>query len=54
MAELEGYTTGYILIPLDDVALAALSDGKNKLAIHVTQTRGGQCVDAGLVEVVER
>jgi hypothetical protein len=53
-AALPGYTTGYVLVPTEPAARAALRDGENVLAIHVRQTRGGQYVDAGLVEVRER
>jgi Glycosyl hydrolases family 2, sugar binding domain/Glycosyl hydrolases family 2, TIM barrel domain/Glycosyl hydrolases family 2 len=53
-AALPGYTTGYVLVPTEPAGRAALRDGENVLAIHVRQTRGGQYVDAGLVEVRER
>jgi hypothetical protein len=53
-AALTGYTTGYVLVPIMPAARAALRDGENVLAIHVRQTRGGQYVDAGLVELRER
>ncbi|MFC1543748.1 sugar-binding domain-containing protein [Gemmatimonadota bacterium] len=54
VAELGGYTSGYVLVPLDESARGTLREGENNLAIHVTQTRGGQFVDVGLVEVRER
>jgi hypothetical protein len=54
VAELSGYTTGYVFVPLGTTARDALRDGENVFAIHVSQTGGGQYVDAGLVEVRER
>ncbi|HEX9727908.1 MAG TPA: glycoside hydrolase family 2 TIM barrel-domain containing protein [Gemmatimonadales bacterium] len=51
---LDGYTTGYRRIPLDATALAVLRTGRNVLAIHVHQTRGGQYIDLGLDEVIKR
>jgi len=53
-AVLSGYTTGYVLVPVAPAGRAALRDGENLLAVHVRQTRGGQYVDVGLVEVRER
>jgi hypothetical protein len=48
----QGYTTNYVLLPLDDKARAALAKGKNTLAVHCKQTGGGQYIDVGLVDVV--
>ncbi|MGD8867425.1 MAG: glycoside hydrolase family 2 TIM barrel-domain containing protein [Gemmatimonadales bacterium] len=52
-ATLDGYTVSYVLVPLSDESRAAITPADNTLAIRVTQTRGGQYVDAGIVEVVE-
>ncbi len=48
-----GYTTGYLVVPLDSLAAAALRPGTNTLAVHVHNTRGGQYIDVGLIEVLE-
>ncbi len=53
-ARLSGYTTGYLLAPLDEQALHLLKPGRHLLAIHCHQTGGGQYIDAGLVEVREQ
>lgn len=47
----DGYTTEYITLPLSDVAKGALKDGDNTLAIHCSQTIGGQYIDVGMVTV---
>jgi hypothetical protein len=53
VAELSGYTTDYALVPLDEKARGALKPGRNVLAVHCRQTRGGQYIDVGLVDVQE-
>jgi len=53
VAALEGYSTGYRLIPLDGEVAAPLRVGENTLAAHVRQTDGGQYIDLGIVEWVE-
>jgi len=50
MAELDGYTTGYVLEPVNPKLLVK---GTNVLAIACRQTQGGQFIDAGIVELVE-
>lgn len=50
-AALRGYTTRYVYVPLSDAAARALRVGRNSMAIHCRQTRGGQYVDAGLADV---
>ncbi len=52
LASYEGYLTEYLDFPLGD--RAALRQGKNTLAIHCRQTGGGQYIDAGLVDVIEK
>jgi hypothetical protein len=54
VATLPGAVGGYSYVPLDATARALLRSGANTLAIHVKQVRGGQYIDAGVVEVLER
>jgi hypothetical protein len=53
VATLDGYTSGYVFVPLGDEARAALAHGENVLAMRVMQTGGGQYADVGLAEVGE-
>jgi hypothetical protein len=53
-AKTNGYITDYTLIAIDEAALRSLRKGTNTLAVHCHQTGGGQYIDVGLVEVVER
>ena len=48
-----GFVTRYNVYDLAPEAAKALKAGKNVVAIHVKQTRGGQFIDFGLVEMVE-
>jgi hypothetical protein len=48
----EGYSVGYTFAPLTEEALLALRLGANTLAVHVTQTDGGQYIDVGLVDLI--
>jgi hypothetical protein len=52
-ARFDGYTAGYVFLPLNDGARGALRLGRNTLAVHVRQTDGGQYIDVGLAQVVE-
>ncbi|MHB2033558.1 MAG: glycoside hydrolase family 2 protein [Gemmatimonadaceae bacterium] len=54
VAQLSGYTSGYVRLPLDARAIAALRAGTNTLAVHVHQIKGGQYADVGIDEVIER
>jgi hypothetical protein len=54
IAELPGANAGFAYVPLSVEARAVLHPGKNTLAIHAHQVRGGQFIDAGLAEVIAR
>ncbi|MCA9189793.1 MAG: glycoside hydrolase family 2, partial [Planctomycetales bacterium] len=47
---LDGYTTEYQTLPLDDNARGVLKPGKNTLAVHCHQTGGGQFIDVHVVD----
>ncbi len=47
------YTVDYAYLPLPDSARAALHAGRNTLAVHVHQTKGGQFLDAGIASVAD-
>jgi hypothetical protein len=44
VAKLSGYTTSYVLVPIDP-----LGSGRRTLAVHCHQTSGGQYIDVGVV-----
>jgi hypothetical protein len=50
-ATLQGSVTDYTIVPLAPQAIIALWPGRNLIAIHCSQTSGGQYIDAGLVQV---
>ena len=50
VAQVEGYASEYITVPLDEKGAGALRPGTNLLAIHCHQTTGGQFIDAGIVQ----
>jgi len=54
VADVKGYTTGYVQIPLGEKARAALKPNLNRLAVYCHQTGGGQYIDVGLVSITER
>ena len=51
VAELTGHTTDYVAVYVGDKLAAALKAGKNVLAVHCRQTRGGQYIDVGISDV---
>jgi hypothetical protein len=53
-AKVVGYTTGYVEVPMTAAGRKALKAGTNTIAVHCRQTGGGQYIDVGLVEVVEK
>jgi len=52
--QLTGYETDYVDVELDKEAAAALRPGLNVMAVHCHQTVGGQFIDVGLVDVIEK
>ncbi len=54
VATLPGHTTGYVDLAFDAAAVRALRKGRNVLAVHVHQTRGGQYADVGIDDVIRR
>ncbi len=53
VATFKGYTTGYVHLPAGAAVRAALRSGRNLIAVHVHQTKGGQYIDVGLDEVIQ-
>ena len=53
VATLPGSNGAYEFVPLGEHA-RALRTGRNNVAVHVHQTRGGQFIDLGLVDVVDK
>jgi len=54
VTSIPGYTANYKPYPLDPAAKSQLRQGKNLIAIHCSQTSGGQYIDAGLIEIKNR
>jgi hypothetical protein len=50
-ATVKGHTGSYEELPIAPEARATLKSGKNLIAVHCHQTRGGQSIDAGLIEL---
>ena len=53
VATLPGATSSYTYVPLTDHR-RALHAGANTIAVHVHQERGGQYIDVGIVDVMDR
>jgi hypothetical protein len=53
VAELQGANSGFAYVPLSGAGREALRSGKNTLAVHAHQTRGGQFIDVGIADVTE-
>jgi len=50
----QAFTTEYSEVAISKQAKAALKKGKNVFAVHCKQTRGGQYIDLGLVDLIPR
>lgn len=48
--KLSGWITEYDEADIDSAALATLKPGKNLMAVHASQTYGGQTIDVGIGE----
>ncbi|MFC1726812.1 glycoside hydrolase family 2 TIM barrel-domain containing protein, partial [candidate division KSB1 bacterium] len=53
-AEISGYTTDYEESPISPEALAGIKPGRNSIAVYCKNARGGQYIDIGFVELVEK
>jgi len=53
VAELPGANAGFAYVPLTGAARSALKTGKNVIAVHAHQNRGGQFIDVGIANVVD-
>ncbi|MBK8976669.1 MAG: hypothetical protein IPM29_12190 [Planctomycetes bacterium] len=51
LLRLPGFTTGYVLVPLDPAQAGRLLGGRRTLAVHCRQTGGGQYLDLGLLRL---
>ena len=51
-ARVAGHTGEYVEVPMTEAGRKALKAGPNVVAVHCHQTRGGQSIDFGFVEVV--
>lgn len=50
-AKLDRWSDGYLFEPISSEARAALKKGENTIAVHCSQTNGGQNIDVGLVDL---
>jgi hypothetical protein len=51
IAKRGGHTSGYVLAACQGDVAGLLNEGKNQLAVHCRQTRGGQFIDVGVVAI---
>lgn len=50
-AEVTHYVSNYAMIPISEAAQKTIKKGMNLLAVHCSNTTGGQSIDVGLIEV---
>src|SRR5690606_13404045 len=53
-AKVDGFVTAYFELPISDEARSSLKRGENTIAVRCHQTIGGQYIDVGLVDVIEK
>ncbi|MDD4871376.1 MAG: DUF4965 domain-containing protein [Kiritimatiellae bacterium] len=51
-ASVSGYTSDYEIVPVNSNARNALKPGRNLIAIHCMQVKGGQYIDIGFADIV--
>ncbi len=54
VAKLDGYVVDYVNEELDEKARQLLKEGRLVIAVHCRQTGGGQYIDVGIVDAVEK
>lgn len=54
LARVTGYTTAYTIVRLKSELAKSLTPGEHTLALHTHQTGGGQYIDVGLVQLIEK
>jgi len=50
VAAVKGFTSKYIVVPIPDEKQGAIRSGRNVMAMHCSQTQGGQFIDAHLID----
>ena len=50
-ATLTGRSTGYVIVPMSEAAARSLRTGSNLIAVHGSQEKGAQAVDAGILRI---
>lgn len=50
VAKLTGFTSKYIVVPIDEAKRSVLRSGRNSMAVHCKQTTGGQFIDVHLID----
>ena len=53
-AKATGFSTAYEELAVNEKGRAAIKPGKNVLAAHCRQTKGGQYIDLGIIDIVPR
>lgn len=54
VASLTGFQTGYVNVDVGEQLAKQLRRGKNVIAVHCHQTGGGQYIDVGIVQEIEK